>query len=177
MQNAPEIHAVHTSTCHCALVRLHSAGALKQNIASQAIWSERYLVMTAEAHLGLAVVIPAGGWVSHVGPDSAQGAEAMLEVVQGGRGGLTPQQAQRVHQPWNLHRQSVYYSFLHLLKTQLAELPELPNAASSLKQSPVCLLFKSLHVLRLCSGLLCADDIGGCTTSCLLDAVCNYGCC
>ncbi len=81
--------------------------------------------MTAEADLIVAVVIPARGWVSHVGPDSAQGAEAMLEVVQGCRRGSTPQQAQRVHQPWNLHSQSVYYLNFHLPKTQLADLPEL----------------------------------------------------
>ena len=111
--------------------------------------------MTAEADLIVAVVIPARGWVSHVGPDSAQGAEAMLEVVQGGRGGLTPQQAQRVHQPWNLHSRSVYHSCFHLPKTWFADLPELANAASSLKQSAVSLLFQSVHVLRLCSGLLC----------------------
>lgn len=73
--------------------------------------------MPAEADLVLAVVTPAWGWVSHVGPDSAQGAEAMLEVVQGCRGGLTPQQAQRVHQPWNLHCQCVYYSYFYLPKT------------------------------------------------------------
>ena len=76
--------------------------------------------MTAEAYLVPAVVIPARGWVSHVGPDSAQGAKAMLEVVQGRRGGLTPQQAQRVYQPWNLHRRSVYHSYFHLPKTYLA---------------------------------------------------------
>ncbi len=85
--------------------------------------SQRHLVMTAEADLVLAVVIPARGWISHVGPDSAQGAEAMLEVVQGARGGLTPQQAQRVHQPWNLHRRFVYHLHFYLLKGQLAELP------------------------------------------------------
>ena len=73
--------------------------------------------MTAEADLVLAVVIPARGWVSHVGPDSPQGTEAMLEVVQGGRGGLTPQQAQRVHQSWNLHSRSVYHLYFHLPKT------------------------------------------------------------
>jgi len=68
--------------------------------------------------------------------------------VQGGRGGLTPQQAQRVYQSWNLHRRSVYHSYFHLPKIQLADLPELANAAGSLKQSPVSLLFKSVRVLR-----------------------------
>jgi len=62
------------------------------------------MIVTVEADLILPVIVPAWGWVSHVGPDSTQRAEAMLEMMQWGRGGLTPQQAQRVYQPWNLHR-------------------------------------------------------------------------